>query len=199
MAGTGPARRRRRYVHSQSSDHGCDAGGDDELEHSGRQLYAHHYRRERQPHSHDDSHGRCDRPPVERDASEQTVTQGLATGYNVTITPISGFTGGVTLSVSGLPWGTAGTFTPNPERGLDTVGDDKRDHADRQLHADDHRCQRQPDPRDDGLALVVNTPPPPVGVALDSVGPGAGGVSVSKSVTTLRLDPYGHAMGSIRC
>ena len=44
----------------------------------------------------------------------QTVTAGAGTSYTVTITPSGGFTGSVSLSVSGLPSGASGTFTPNP-------------------------------------------------------------------------------------
>jgi hypothetical protein len=49
--------------------------------------------------------------------STQTVTQGASTSYNVTINPQVGFAGQVTLSVSGLPSGASGTFTPNPATG----------------------------------------------------------------------------------
>ena len=46
--------------------------------------------------------------------SSQLVTQGGATNYNVTISPTGGFSGQVTLSVSGLPNGANGSFSPNP-------------------------------------------------------------------------------------
>ena len=46
--------------------------------------------------------------------SSRTVTGGSSTSYSVTIGPTGGFTGGVTLSVSGLPTGASGSFTPNP-------------------------------------------------------------------------------------
>ena len=46
--------------------------------------------------------------------SSQTVIQGNPTSYNLTITPTNGFTGQVTFSVSGLPSGANGTFSPNP-------------------------------------------------------------------------------------
>lgn len=46
--------------------------------------------------------------------SSQTVIQGASTSYTATITPSGGFTGSVTLSVSGLPAGSTGTFSPNP-------------------------------------------------------------------------------------
>src|SRR5204863_154858 len=44
----------------------------------------------------------------------RTVTQGGSTSYGVTISRTGGFTGSVTLSVSGLPSGADGSFTPNP-------------------------------------------------------------------------------------
>jgi len=46
--------------------------------------------------------------------SSQTVTPGGATSYSVSISPTGGFTGQVTLSVSGLPGGASGSFAPNP-------------------------------------------------------------------------------------
>jgi hypothetical protein len=46
--------------------------------------------------------------------SSQTVAQGSPTSYNLTINPVNGFSGPVTLSVSGLPTGAGGTFTTNP-------------------------------------------------------------------------------------
>jgi hypothetical protein len=46
--------------------------------------------------------------------SSQSVTQGNNTTYTATVTPTGGFTGSVTLSVSGLPAGASGTFSPNP-------------------------------------------------------------------------------------
>ena len=44
----------------------------------------------------------------------QTVTQGGATNYNVTIGATGGFVGQVILAVSGLPSGASGSFNPNP-------------------------------------------------------------------------------------
>jgi hypothetical protein len=46
-------------------------------------------------------------------ASRQ-VRQGNAASYTVTITPSNGFSGSVTLSVSGQPSGATATFTSNP-------------------------------------------------------------------------------------
>src|SRR5207247_740191 len=46
--------------------------------------------------------------------SSQTVVAGASTSYTVAVTPINGFTGQVTFTVSGLPAGATGSFTPNP-------------------------------------------------------------------------------------
>jgi len=51
---------------------------------------------------------------VSASPSSQTVTSGGAASYNVTISPTGGFASQVTLSVSGLPSGATGSFTPNP-------------------------------------------------------------------------------------
>ena len=53
--------------------------------------------------------------------ASQTVAQGLGTSYNLTVNPTNGFTGGVTLSVTGLPAGAGGTFTPNPATSTSTL------------------------------------------------------------------------------
>jgi hypothetical protein len=69
----------------------------------------------------------CGGPPPAPDFSlstsptSQTVTQGVGTSYTETITPINGFTGSVTLSVSGLPTGASGTFSPNPATSTSTL------------------------------------------------------------------------------
>jgi hypothetical protein len=44
----------------------------------------------------------------------QSVRRGGTVSYTITITPINGFTGSVTLSASGAPGGAQVTFTPNP-------------------------------------------------------------------------------------
>lgn len=49
--------------------------------------------------------------------SSQTVTAGNSAGYTATITPSGGFTGSVTLSVSGLPSGATARFSVNPVAG----------------------------------------------------------------------------------
>jgi hypothetical protein len=44
--------------------------------------------------------------------ASQSVTAGNSTSYTATVTPSGGYTGTVTFSVSGLPAGASGTFTP---------------------------------------------------------------------------------------
>jgi subtilisin family serine protease len=46
--------------------------------------------------------------------TSQTVTPGTSTTYTVNVARTGGFAGSVSLSVSGLPAGAAGTFSPNP-------------------------------------------------------------------------------------
>src|SRR5439155_271483 len=53
--------------------------------------------------------------------SSQTVTRGGSTSYAVTISPTGGFTGQVTLNVSGLPSGAGGSFAPNPATASSTL------------------------------------------------------------------------------
>jgi subtilisin family serine protease len=62
----------------------------------------------------------CGGPPPAPDYSlavspaSVTVTAGASASYTVDITRTGGFTGAVTFSISGLPAGAAGTFSPNP-------------------------------------------------------------------------------------
>ena len=53
--------------------------------------------------------------------ASQTVVQGAATSYAVNIARTGGFTGAVTLSVSGLPAGATGSFSPNPATGTSST------------------------------------------------------------------------------
>lgn len=50
-----------------------------------------------------------------------TVTQGGSTTYGLTIAPTGGFSGQVLLSVTGLPKGASGSFTPNPATASSTL------------------------------------------------------------------------------
>ncbi len=53
--------------------------------------------------------------------SSRSVRQGKSTSYAVTITPSGGFTGSVALSVSILPTGPGGSFSPNPVTSSSTL------------------------------------------------------------------------------
>ena len=46
--------------------------------------------------------------------TSQSVIQGSSTTYTINVAPVAGFNGSVNLSVSGLPVGAGGTFSPNP-------------------------------------------------------------------------------------
>jgi len=64
----------------------------------------------------------CGTPPtqdfsVSASPGSQTVVQGNATTYTVTVAPSGGFAGNVTLTSSGLPSGATATFNPNPISG----------------------------------------------------------------------------------
>ena len=52
--------------------------------------------------------------------AKQTVHKGGSTSYTITITPSNGFTGQVTLSVSGQPSGSTTSFSVNPVNGSTT-------------------------------------------------------------------------------
>jgi subtilase family serine protease len=49
--------------------------------------------------------------------ASQTVLQGNGTSYNTTVSAVAGFTGTVNLTVSGLPTGASGTFSPTSVTG----------------------------------------------------------------------------------
>jgi subtilisin-like proprotein convertase family protein len=51
---------------------------------------------------------------VSASPASQTVTQGGSTTYTATVSSLNGFSSATTLSVSGLPSGATGSFSPNP-------------------------------------------------------------------------------------
>ena len=57
---------------------------------------------------------------VSASPSSQTVTRGNSTNYTVTVTPINGFSGTVTLRVRGLPLNSSATFNPSSVTGQGT-------------------------------------------------------------------------------
>jgi hypothetical protein len=52
--------------------------------------------------------------------ASRTVTRGNSTNYTVTITPINGFNGTVTLRVRGLPLNSSASFNPSSLTGQGT-------------------------------------------------------------------------------
>jgi hypothetical protein len=53
--------------------------------------------------------------------ASRTISRGGSTTYTVTITPVNGFNGNVTLSVSGLPSRSSGSFSANPATSTSTL------------------------------------------------------------------------------
>ncbi len=53
--------------------------------------------------------------------TKQSLRRGATATYIVTIAPVNGFNGAVTLSISGQPAGSTVTFTPNPANGTTTL------------------------------------------------------------------------------
>ena len=53
--------------------------------------------------------------------SSQTINQGGGTSYSITITPLAGFNGAVSLSAGGLPSGSTAVFSPNPASASSTL------------------------------------------------------------------------------
>jgi hypothetical protein len=53
--------------------------------------------------------------------TSQTVPRGASTSYTVSVKPVNGFTGSVSLSVSGLPNRTSASFSPNPTTSSSTL------------------------------------------------------------------------------
>jgi hypothetical protein len=53
--------------------------------------------------------------------ASQTVTAGTGTSYAVSVVPSGGFNGAVSFSVSGLPTGATGSFSPNPSATSSTL------------------------------------------------------------------------------
>src|SRR5260370_174361 len=53
--------------------------------------------------------------------TSQSVKRGVTASYNVTITPVNGFSGSVTLSLTGQPSGASVSFTTNPATASSTL------------------------------------------------------------------------------
>src|SRR2546425_1165552 len=66
----------------------------------------------------------CGLPPdfsLSTTPSSATVTAGSPASYTENITATGGFTGSVSLSISGLPAGASGAFNPNPATGASSA------------------------------------------------------------------------------
>ena len=66
--------------------------------------------------------------------ASQTVSRGGTATYAVTISPVSGSNGPVTLSLTGQPSGSTVTFTPNPTTGTSTLTIKTRSSTSRQTY-----------------------------------------------------------------
>ena len=66
--------------------------------------------------------------------TSQSVRRGATATYTVTVTPANGFSGSVTLSLSGQPSGSTVTFTPNPATGSSTLTIKTRSTTSRQTY-----------------------------------------------------------------
>ncbi len=65
----------------------------------------------------------------------RSVSRGAAATYTVTIKPVNGFTGSVTLSLSGQPSGSTVTFTPSPATSTSTLTIRTRSTTSRQTYS----------------------------------------------------------------
>jgi hypothetical protein len=107
------------------------------------------------------------------------VTQGNATSYSITLTPSGGFSGNVTLSVTGLPTGATGTFAPNPATGSSTLAVTTAASTPTGPSTLTITGVSGALTHSTTVSLsVTSTSPPPGAVSFDAVGPGAGGASV---------------------
>ena len=78
--------------------------------------------------------------------TSQSVKRGGTATYTVTISPTNGFTGSVTLSLTGQPSGATVTFTPNPATGhVDAHDQDADDDLAAEVLDDHQGRQRQPE------------------------------------------------------
>ena len=115
--------------------------------------------------------------------STQTVLVGGGGNYSVTITPVSGFNSAVTLSVSGLPAGATGTFTPNPATGSSTLTVSTAITTPVGTYPLTITGVSGSLAHTTTTSVTVSTTLPPPGVLLDTVGPTAAGASVASGST----------------
>jgi uncharacterized membrane protein len=109
----------------------------------------------------------------------QTVVQGGSANYGVTITPINSFTSAVTFSVSGLPTGATGTFTPNPATGSSTLAVTTTAGTPVGTYPLTITGVSGSLTHTATVSLSVTTTLPPQGVAFDAVGPSSAGTGAA--------------------
>ena len=128
--------------------------------------------------------------------ASQSVVPGGATTYGVTITPTGGFTGPVTLSVSGLPTGATGSFAPNPATASSTLTVTTTASTPIGTYPLTLTGVSGSLTRTATVSLVVVATAPPA-VSFDAVGPGSAGAAVA-SGSSLSWNHTVSATGSNR-
>ena len=103
--------------------------------------------------------------------ASQTVLQGSSTTYTVSVAGSGGFSDTVTLGVSGLPAGATGTFNPTPITGsgsstltINTLSSTPSGTSTLTISGTSTSLNHSTN-----VSLVVNTPPPPGQLAIDTM------------------------------
>ena len=129
--------------------------------------------------------------------ASQTVIQGASTSYTVTVTPTGGFTGAVNFSVSGLPSGATGTFSPNPTTSTSTLSISSAATTPAGSYPLTITGTSGTLTRTTSATLVVNAPPPPADYSL-SVSPASQSVVQGASTTyTVAINRTGGFAGAV--
>jgi hypothetical protein len=122
--------------------------------------------------------------------ANQAVNPGGSTSYTVTITPSGGFSGSVTLAVTGLPGGASGTFNPNPATSSSTLAVTTDSSTAASSYSFTVTGTSGSLSHTASGTLVVNAPPPPdfsltASPSSRVIGPGPAGTSYSVTITAL--------------
>src|SRR6266852_487181 len=136
---------------------------------------------------------------VSASPSSQTVVQGSAASYTVTITPSGGFTGTVALNVTGLPSGAGASFNPNTISASGTSTMTVTTSATTPTGSYNLTITGVSGTltHNTNVALVVQVPPPPPDFSL-SVSPSSQGVTHGNSITyAVTITPSGGFTGAV--
>jgi uncharacterized membrane protein len=122
--------------------------------------------------------------------ANQAVNPGGSTSYTVTITPSGGFSGSVTLAVTGLPVGASGTFNPNPATSSSTLAVTTDSSTAASSYPFTVTGTSGSLSHTASGTLVVNAPSPPdfsltASPSSRVIGPGPTGTSYSVTITAL--------------